>query len=227
MDIDDILASVSSDNSEPLATRDMRALTRCWIAERSAPELLPYASDVIERVTSRIADQIATVETLTSSMDPASNFGLVVIQTDLERAKFLLRALLRTRMAKMDRYARHYLSLSGQQQQQAKNPCLSPTEAQYLAHHCAMLDQHFAASFLASFPAALQRMDDAAGGVAMVDAPDVESAVFVRVLRDVEQPVEVHGEHGPAEIDLRRGDVWVLRWASVRDRVLLGDVELI
>lgn len=159
-------------------------------------------------------------------MDPASNFSLVVIQTDLERARFLLRALLRVRLAKMDAHARHYLSLSAETENKT-NPLLSETEAKYLAHHNALLDARFAASFLGSFPAGLQRMDDAAGGVAMVDAPDQESAVFVRVLRDVEEPVAVHGEQGTGEVELRRGDVWVLRWSSVRDSVLLGDVELL
>ena len=151
-----------------------------------------------------------------------------MIQTDLERAKFLLRALLRTRLGKMDAYARYYLGLAEAQADDAShNPLLSPVERQYLAHHSAMLDKHFAASFLGAFPAALQRMDDTAGGIGMVDRPDEDTAVFVRVLRDGDRVVEVHGEQGAAEIELRRGDVWVLRWRSVRDRVLRGDVELI
>ncbi|KAF2157889.1 DNA replication complex GINS protein SLD5 [Myriangium duriaei CBS 260.36] len=229
MDIDDILASVSGEHDAPSAIRDLHALTRAWVAERSAPELLPYPSGIVDRVSTRISAQIATVEDLTSALDPSANFALVVIQTDLERAKFLLRALLRTRLAKMDRFARHYLSLSDQQSggREEKNPLLSGTEKQYLAHHSAMLDAHYAASFLGSFPPALQRMDDTAGGIGMVDRPDEETAVFVRILRDGDEAVEVQGEHGAAEIELRRGDVWVLRWKSVRDRVLRGDVELI
>ncbi len=41
MDIDDILRSVDpSHGAVPQATRDLQALTRAWVAERSAPELL-------------------------------------------------------------------------------------------------------------------------------------------------------------------------------------------
>ncbi len=45
MDIDDILREVDpASHSIPSETRDLQALTRAWIAERSAPELLEYAT---------------------------------------------------------------------------------------------------------------------------------------------------------------------------------------
>lgn len=41
MDIDDILREVDpATDSIPSGTRDLQALTRRWVAERSAPELL-------------------------------------------------------------------------------------------------------------------------------------------------------------------------------------------
>lgn len=41
MDIDDILREVDpTSNTIPQETRDLQALTRAWVAERSAPELL-------------------------------------------------------------------------------------------------------------------------------------------------------------------------------------------
>lgn len=60
----------------------------------------------------------------------------------------------------------------------------------------------------------------------MVDTPDAESAVFIRVLRDCGS-VEVQGEQGIVEVELRRGDVWVLRWRDVKGRILSGDIEMI
>lgn len=56
MDIDDILAEVSGDGL-PLETRDLQELTRAWVTERSAPELLPWPSDLMERVLRRIHQQ--------------------------------------------------------------------------------------------------------------------------------------------------------------------------
>ena len=40
---------------------------------------------------------------MTGTMDPTANFKLVIVQTELERFKFLVRSLLRARMAKVRR----------------------------------------------------------------------------------------------------------------------------
>lgn len=60
----------------------------------------------------------------------------------------------------------------------------------------------------------------------MVDAPDDNAAVFIRVLRDC-GTVEVQSEAGVGEVELTRGDVWILRWRDVRAKVWSGDVECI
>jgi GINS complex subunit 4 len=41
------------------------------------------------------------VEEMTGDMDPKTNFALIVIQTELERYKFLVRSYLRARIAKV------------------------------------------------------------------------------------------------------------------------------
>lgn len=38
---------------------------------------------------------------MTGDMDPKTNFALIVIQTELERFKFLVRSFLRARIAKV------------------------------------------------------------------------------------------------------------------------------
>jgi GINS complex subunit 4 len=60
----------------------------------------------------------------------------------------------------------------------------------------------------------------------MVDKPDEESAVFCRVLRDAGS-VEVMGETATTDVDLKRGDLWLLRWSAIKDATLKGDVELV
>jgi GINS complex subunit 4 len=59
MDIDDLLAEVSAD-SVPRETRDLQELTRAWVAERVAPELLPYPEMLMEMVLGRIRKQVCT-----------------------------------------------------------------------------------------------------------------------------------------------------------------------
>jgi GINS complex subunit 4 len=58
----------------------------------------------------------------------------------------------------------------------------------------------------------------------MIDTPDVDAAVFCRVLRDV-GIVRVEGTD--AEFEMKSGDVYVVRWRVIRDRVFAGDIELI
>ncbi|PNY25217.1 DNA replication complex GINS protein SLD5, partial [Tolypocladium capitatum] len=159
MDIDDILREADPSDGIPLGTRDLQALTRRWVAERSAPELL-------ER-------QVGKVEDMTGDMDPKTNFALIVIQTELERYKFLVRSYLR-----IDKHTLHSLST------QDLRARLSPVELAYATRHQALLHNHYRPSFLASFPPQLQNLNGTAGNVSMIDAPDLDTAVFVRMLRD-------------------------------------------
>lgn len=101
---------------------------------------------------------------------------------------------------------------------------LSTSEYQYLTQHQALLSQHYASSFLSQFPGPLQKLDDTTGGISMVDRPDEDAAVFCRALRDV-GVVGVEGTDRRFEV--KRGDVWVVRWSAVRTWVLTGDIELI
>ena len=257
-DIADILASVSGGPLIPQATLDLQALTRAWVNERTAPELLPYPADLVDRTMERVARQvrctslaevrrlvlivilkIEAIETMNATADPSANFRLVIVQTELERFKFLVRSLLRARMAKVritatsipecyadtivqiDTYPLHSLALS-----QASPTALSQLERQYLDHHQYLLSSHYNTAFLSSFPAGLRKLDDTAGGISMIDKPDEDNAVFCRILRDAGQ-VEVQGEQGAGTVELNRGDVWVLRWRNVKEGVERGDIELI
>ncbi|KAH7390619.1 hypothetical protein BKA66DRAFT_459399 [Pyrenochaeta sp. MPI-SDFR-AT-0127] len=225
MDIDDLLAEVAVD-STPRETRDLQELTRCWVAERVAPEILPWPSELMDRVLERIRRQIELVEDQTGNMDPKTNFKLIIIQTELERFKFLVRSFLRARIKKIDTHplhiqAQHDASFDGLQ------PLLSPAEHQYLASHQSLLSSHYSSSFLSQFPTSLQRLDDTTGGISMVDKPDEDKAVFVRALRDVG---DVFVEGTDRRFEMKRGDVWVVRWSAVRKWAIgtgTGDVELI
>ena len=156
-------------------------------------------------------------------MDPTTNFKLIVIQTELERFKFLVRSFLRARLKKIDTHPLHILARHSASLTEAQL-LLSPSEYQYLTSHQALLSSHYASSFLGQFPSALQKLDDTTGGISMVDKPDEDVAVFVRVLRDVG---EVAVEGTDKRFDMKRGDVWVVRWSTVRGWVASGDLELI
>ncbi|KAL2412495.1 hypothetical protein ABEF95_006324 [Exophiala dermatitidis] len=141
IDISDILAEVSrptnaNSQSQPSysdtdAFTDHQLLTRAWTSERCAPELLPYPSDLLDRVMARIQTQITKIEDLassgamtepslasntndyyggrsrnvTSSTPQNTNLVLSILQTDLSRTQFLVRSFLRQRLHKITKHA--------------------------------------------------------------------------------------------------------------------------
>ena len=100
MDIDDILASVSGP-SVPPEINEHQALARAWVNEKNAPEILPWPEELMERIGDRIRRQIELVEEQTGNLDPRENFKLIILQTELERFKFLIRSFVRARVAKV------------------------------------------------------------------------------------------------------------------------------
>lgn len=59
----------------------------------------------------------------------------------------------------------------------------------------------------------------------MVDAPDLDTAVFIRMLAGR----DVHGDGTDADVTLaaEEGDVLILRWSSAKALVEDGDAELV
>ena len=158
-------------------------------------------------------------------MDPKTNFGLIIIQTEVERWKFLMRSYLRCRIAKIDKHTLHYLSTSLRER-------LSEMEVAYATRHQELLHGHYLASFLSSFPESLQNLNDTAGGISMIDGPDEQAAVFVRAVRggdneDGSVTVKGRGRDGDGEVQVERGEVVVARWSDVRSHVQKGEMELV
>jgi GINS complex subunit 4 len=181
---------------------------------------------LIERVTNLIKSQIDTVETMTGDMDPKTNFSLIIIQTEVERWKFLIRSYLRARIAKIDKHTLHYLSTPELQGR------MSEMEVAYATRHQALLHQHYLASFLGSFPQQLQNLNDTAGGISMIGGPDEMGAVFVRGLGSKDSGgasvlVRGRGRDADGKVEVGRGEIVVARWADVGEHVERGEMELV
>lgn len=58
MDIGDILADLGPSSLIPPETNDLQALTRAWVTERCAPEILPWPESLMERVLDRVNAQV-------------------------------------------------------------------------------------------------------------------------------------------------------------------------
>ena len=71
MDIDDILAEIDG-HAIPRETRDLQELARAWVAERSAPEILPWPTTLMQRILERIRRQVVLPFTYYGDIDPKS-----------------------------------------------------------------------------------------------------------------------------------------------------------
>jgi GINS complex subunit 4 len=240
MDIDDILADLDRTESTSTAspTLDHQQLTRFWISERAAPDVLKWPADLMDRIILRVRQQIETIEDMTAgvamtgvgSNSSNSNLAMSILQTDLSRTQYIIRSLLRQRLAKLTKYAMHYLTLDD------KSSLMSPQEQTFLQSHQDLLSNLYGASFLSAFPAQLQRLDDNAGGLNMVEGPDSKKAVFVRCLAESWTNDPAHEDfdadadktaEGSGLLAMRRGHVWVVRWEDVQKGVGKGALELL
>lgn len=217
----------------------------------------------------RCGPQIETIEDLASSSadtDPTSstshhqthnpnlNLRLSILQTDLARTQYLIRSLLRARLAKLTKHSMHYLvhlasrnkNPASQSQTQSQSASATPEdsvpdisslvdtsplsapELTFVHAHQTLLAGHYGASFLGAFPRQLRRLDDNAGGTSMVQGPEMKEVVFVRCLGgEVSVLLEGDGMEEEVGVTMRMGDVWVVRWEGVRRAWERGEVELL
>ena len=119
----------------------------------------------------------------------------------------------------IDKHTLHYLSSA------TLRARLSETEVAYATRHQALLHNHYLSSFLASFPPQLQNLNDTAGNISMIDSPDLDAAVFIRLLRDC--VVEGRGTDADGAMEGKDGDILILRWSDAKSLVASASAELV
>ena len=122
-------------------------------------------------------------------------------------------------MLQIDKHTLHYLSTDTLRSR------LSEIELAYATRHQALLHNHYLSSFLASFPARLQNLNDNSANINMIDSPDLDTAVFVRLLRDA--MVESKGIDADDTSEAKDGSIIILRWSDAKPLVDRGDAELV
>lgn len=85
-----------------------------------------------------------------------------------------------------------------------------------------MLTRLLQTEFLSKLPDELQYLNDM-NDVPMVETPDLEKVVFIRVLEDIDYSIRV----GVEDIMLEKGGIYSLRYKSIKQLLKIGSVELI
>lgn len=226
MDFDDILQEFERDsrpskfNAVSLKRSDLQELTHAWTSERMSPELLDYKDQLISRVLGRIRTQIEFIETNSIELQLGEKdikLQLMVVESELDRVNFMLRSYLRARLYKIDK---HVVFIRNSEEVAQR---LSAEETEYMETHFRALVELYNSLFLSQLPEQLQALDDTGGGISMIEEPDLNRPVFVKVVGELLQPVMVQEE----EIDLVAGSIYLIRYSAVQGYVYSGDVLLI
>ncbi|KAF8337347.1 GINS complex Sld5 component [Cantharellus anzutake] len=195
-------------------------LTRLWMDERSAPDILLWPGLMVEEVLDKLQAQSEMVEHLQS--DPRTSeeehFRIVLIQTEAERVRYLLRSYLRTRLYKVEKYAAHIIAtpdLRGR---------LSVIELSHAERYQEMLKKHFEVCALNGIPENLRSLTDNEPGVPeMVTRPNLDQPVFVRAKKRCQPVTLTNG----STLEMERGDIHLVRYRAIEHLVRLGDAHLI
>ncbi|CEP21608.1 SLD5 [Cyberlindnera jadinii] len=226
MEFDDILEEFEREtrshkyNEVEVKRSDFQELQNAWISERMCPELLDYKQSLIDRILSRIRVQIEFIEMNSIELQTTERdikLQLMIIESELDRVNFILRSYLRTRLSKVDKFT---IFIRNDEELVQR---LSPAETQYMESHFRALIDLYNSLFLSQLPEQLQALDDTGGGISMIEEPDLDRPVFVKVINDTIETIVI----GEEEIDLIPGSIYLIRYSAVQRFVYNQDVLLI
>ncbi|CAO1636186.1 unnamed protein product [Jaminaea pallidilutea] len=224
----------TTNSGPPLPLPAIERLQKVWVAERSAPELLPWSDsasrwksdEIVDEVCAQMEQQVSILNLLSADEDTSEeeHLRLSLVQLDVERAKWLLRAYLRTRIHKIETHVQHYLSLPTRH----KEMLLSPLEIAYADKYDTIRSNHFNSSVLDYLPEELRGLQDdvdasSRGLGGMVTRPNLDAPVFIRCVEDCGSLTMADDETAV----LSKGSVHILSYGRVTRFIRQGRAELI
>ncbi|KAI8561857.1 hypothetical protein RHMOL_Rhmol04G0374400 [Rhododendron molle] len=229
-------AAAAEDHESLSSTNDAELLKRAWRTEKAAPEILQFEAGLVQRSREQI--QLVVKTPMVMNNDDLGPSMLVYLkwkhikwrclregnvedfvargsdplivslnQMDMDRTLYLLRSYLRTRLQKIEKYMFHihkntelWNRLSEQEQKFAQR-CIED------------LEDHFDKSVLSKLP---DRYKSSVKQSVISEEDDMGNAFILRKLIGVEDPV-----------DLDPGDLYAVRYKSIKPLVYSGQIELV
>ncbi|PPQ68128.1 hypothetical protein CVT24_002954 [Panaeolus cyanescens] len=198
----------------------LEQLTRHWMNERHAPDILPAREELLSNLLDHLRRQSEAVQLLRGdpSTSEEEHIRIMLVQTEIERVKFIVRSYVRTRLFKVEKFARH-IAISDDIQKR-----LTAAERDHAIRHARITDQHFYLSVLQSLPEAQSHLDDTPIFVPpMVTEPDMSRPVFVHALRQCPPITLPDG----ASLEMKKGHISLVPYSTVATLVENEQVELI
>jgi len=142
----------------------------------------------------------------------------MLVQTEIERVKFIVRSYVRTRLYKIERYAR-FIATNAEIQTR-----LTAAERDHALRHAKLTDQHFFVTVLQGLPEKQSHLDDTPLFVpSMTTEPDKTRPVFVHALQRCPRIRLPDG----ASLEMEKGHISLIPYLIVENLVAQGEVELI
>ncbi|KAI0764156.1 GINS complex Sld5 component [Trametes elegans] len=195
-------------------------LIRHWMNERHSPDILPGQEMLLGRLLDHIRKQSNDVELLRADPDSSEeeHFRIMLVQTEVERVKFVIRSYVRTRLHKIEKYAK-FISASEEMHER-----LSKAELDHARRYSRLVEYHFDHSVLQSLPEQQRSLEeDVAFMPPMTPSPDKTRPVFAHALQDC-PPVRL--PDGTMS-EMQKGQISLIPYHVIEQLLLRGEVELV
>ena len=184
-------------------------LKRAWNDEKNAPILLKFKSDEVASFQDLLASREREIEALENAANESGDGNEMLLSAigreELNRAKYVLRSYLRTRIKKIQQFPVHVL--------QREREAVSGKELAFTEELFKAYEEH-AKSVLANFPlkeyqsAFMEFGEEEVGEESMVSHPnEANKMVFIRILEDVGPFKFDDGTDEGDAVDLKKGRI--------------------
>ncbi|OXG78873.1 hypothetical protein C349_04630 [Cryptococcus neoformans var. grubii Br795] len=215
---------------------DVRKMGLVWTRERGTTDIMPWEGELVDALLDKLEQQQKMVSALRS--DPQTSeeehFKLMLVQTEMERVKYLVRSYVRTRLHKIEKFSYH-ITLSPE-----LHNLLSGAELSHAQRYTELLHTHFQHSVLDSLPESFRRLDETYGdGTSMVTKPNKQIPILIYVRKDCgEINLErfvfpcpsgciLTCKHSGEEALLAKGTTHLVKYSLIERWIKLGWVEVL
>lgn len=210
----------SQDEDRPTVTR-LSLLKEAWLNELGAPEILHYEKELVEHFKNALDIKEASIQEQETNLENKKENILMglVLQMEMDRVRYVLTSYLRTRLKKIEKHTLFVLSDDRTRER------LSDHEETFAKSFMKLLEKHLNNSFLSHIPDKFRGLDEQTQFEQMVEKPNIQRFVFMRVTEDV-GAFDIT-QDGESEVELNKGDILTAGYASIRELLDQKKVQLI
>ncbi|PVU98646.1 hypothetical protein BB560_005626 [Smittium megazygosporum] len=212
--------SMDLESFEDNSTDDDWQTLKTWLMnERGAPILLKYRSIELENLAQLINFQLERIQSIVDSADSEKNFESIILQTDVERTKYIIRSYLRTRIQKIEENFSWYATTD------PKLSNITKLELDFAKNLEKSIHKYYNDSFLNDLPQQLRALDGTdPEGLSLIPEPNLNAAVFVIILKGV-------GDFQLASsgdvIQMNKNNIFITSYSNIAPLLESGHAKLI